>query len=702
MRRINYLFQMLVLAFVAPSCSSVDDLMSSEALAKKEIVTIEASIENDIETKTVFDGTKIYWKPGDEIKVFFLSDEAKFTSSNSENALTASFNGSITISGLIGSNEGESDDTYLWGLYPYREDAHSTGSSVTTTLPENQLGVVDSFADDLYITLARSNSFKLSFNNVLAGFRFTVTRSDISKVEFSGNNEEDLAGELTLSYGANEKPCVNNISNTKKTITLIPSVGDAFEANQLYYIVFAPTHFTNGFSVTMTTTDGKIGEFVYGSDVTFARNDIKRKVNMDTGVVFAMPDFEDIIPANNEIVYRTENDIKLALSWVDGESNIWKYNWHDDLNPDGESVFPSENVVIAKMVSHTYVNGVGRIVFDRDITRIPSYFFQKSNANIILIKFPDVVREIGKFIFYGQNQIRDFAFPYQLREIDDGAFSNISMPNELSISPYINKIGSRCFNCSNTSILRIRGTLTDCGSEAFFNTNNLQYIYSSQVLGGASNRGPVLYVNNKVVAVATAYPESYMCVPPSQTTLVSGDFSGNVSLYLGNASSNLCILDINCGVKPLAIRPSCTNLHGTRIVCGTLRFEGTTSWSDRGQDYGVFEGSNIKELILYSTARLMSRGDFADCKIEKVTIESGFQFDDSSHPFDSEGAPETNLMALYINMTTPPSPSHIDAFLWNATVSTIYVPSSSLSEYLDAWPSRWSNIVQGYTPSSIL
>lgn len=251
------------------------------------ITTIEASIADSDNgaTKTVrkSDG-KIYWNPSDEINVFFGTDKGKFTSSNTEDAAKASFNGSITISSVIGMNEGEDDDNCVWGLYPYNENATFDGTYVHTSLTNVQTGKAGSFADDLYITLAKSNSFKLSFYNTLAGIKFSIQKEGVRQITFSGNNDEILTGDMKLKFGDDERPVVSEITNGETSIILTPENG-TFTVGEYYYIVFAPTTFSKGFSLTFVTATEK-GEYTYNKSISFPRNMFGTLANADKDVSY--------------------------------------------------------------------------------------------------------------------------------------------------------------------------------------------------------------------------------------------------------------------------------------------------------------------------------------------------------------------------------------------------------------------------------
>lgn len=282
---------LVAISLLVVSCQSV----SIEDVDRNQEITIEAVFGDDNATKTVrneSDG-KIYWKPGDQINVFFGSETGVFTSSNTENVAKASFTGSITISSVIGLNEGEEDANCLWGLYPYNSSATFDGTHVNTTLSNAQTGIAGTFADDLYITLAKSNSFLMSFNNVLSGIKFSLVKEGITSIEFKGNNGEPLTGNLQLSYDSNTgKPTSSITGNAQTVITLTPE-GEAFETGKNYYIVFNPVTLSSGFTMTFYTATQK-ASFVYSSSMTFSRNVFKSRANIDSGLEYvSIPDAVD-------------------------------------------------------------------------------------------------------------------------------------------------------------------------------------------------------------------------------------------------------------------------------------------------------------------------------------------------------------------------------------------------------------------------
>ena len=292
MRRNILIINAALAAFAVLSSCQTNVVVESPFMEAPEIV---ASLETGIGSKSMISvdsegvGT-IYWTPSDDINVFYGTTSTKYTSRNTENALTAVFR----TNDIIGSTESASDN--IWGLYPYDDDAVCDGTAVTTTIPSTQYGVPDTFDDDLFPTLAHSETNALKFYNVCGGIKFSLSRNDITQITFRGNNSEDLAGSVSLTF-ANNLPAASVLSGETE-ITLLPKTGETFAQNTNYYLVMLPATLSGGFTMTFLTSDGSTGTFNYTtSAVTIKRSVFSRKANIDSFATFVAPvvniQFED-------------------------------------------------------------------------------------------------------------------------------------------------------------------------------------------------------------------------------------------------------------------------------------------------------------------------------------------------------------------------------------------------------------------------
>ena len=242
-------------------------LAIAASCTKTEIGSIEGTTAPEITASYGDNGTKttlitdddgvgtIWWKPADEINVFYETASAHYTSKNTENATTVAFG----TTDVIGFSEASQNN--IWGLYPYDEYAVCDGESVTTTISATQQGVAETFDDDLFTSLAHSNSTTMTFYNVLGGIKFSLSRNDIKCITFKGNNNEDIAGKVKLKMDENGKP-VAEVTGGEKAITITPKEGATFAQNTNYYLVMLPVVLSSGFTMTFETAT-EVGTFEY-------------------------------------------------------------------------------------------------------------------------------------------------------------------------------------------------------------------------------------------------------------------------------------------------------------------------------------------------------------------------------------------------------------------------------------------------------
>jgi len=202
------------------------------------------------DTKTVAQpGGEVLWSPNKEITIFYGSQtKGKFTSTNTSAAAKTTFKGSFDS--FEGAIEVGKEDPDFWAVYPYDESASCDGSSVTVSIPSVQTAVAASFDNNLFPCVARSTNLSLSFYNVCGGIMFTVSQDGIYSVTLKGNNNENLAGNVTVRLDENNKPIVDSVQTGSKEITVTAPDGKSFVPGTEYYFVSLPVYFSAGFSLS--------------------------------------------------------------------------------------------------------------------------------------------------------------------------------------------------------------------------------------------------------------------------------------------------------------------------------------------------------------------------------------------------------------------------------------------------------------------
>lgn len=301
MNRIGYLTIAVMSAVIALSGCADEVQPVTDGPRKVTITSITASAgEQEVESRTVLDGETLTssWLAGDAINVFFgASESSRFVCQEAGDV--AQFKGSIDV--VTGGGEGLDDETSLWGVYPYSDQTTCDGTGVTYTLPAVQEAKADTFADDLFPTLARSRNFYLSFYNVCGSFRFTVANADIVKVTLRGAAGEMIAGQARITMDT--EPVVSEILDGETELVMTAPGGGCFEVGKDYYFAVYPTDFQSGIVLTYYKAESK-AEYVYETAYSLKRNRFARFRDKDAGLTFepiTLNDWEDGENVKDEI-----------------------------------------------------------------------------------------------------------------------------------------------------------------------------------------------------------------------------------------------------------------------------------------------------------------------------------------------------------------------------------------------------------------
>ena len=164
----------------------------------------------------------------------------------------------------------------------------------------------------------------------------------------------------------------------------------------------------------------------------------------------------------------------------------------------------------ASIVSNTYKNGKGTILFDGPVTEIGSYAFQGC-SNLTSITIPDMVTSIGErafqdcsglSAFYGKfasednrclvidgiltyfapAELTEYTIPDSVTSIGNGAFGGCSSLTSVSIGNSVTLIGESAFyNCSSLTSVTIGNNITSIGNSAFDGCSSLTSVHISDL-----------------------------------------------------------------------------------------------------------------------------------------------------------------------------------------------------------------------------
>ena len=135
---------------------------------------------------------------------------------------------------------------------------------------------------------------------------------------------------------------------------------------------------------------------------------------------------------------------------------------------NGKVVTPyNSDVFGAVIVSNTYANGVGVIVFDRAVSSVGdhAFYYRYNLTNIVL---PDGVTSIEGAAFYDCDGLTNITIPNSVTSIGQSAFASCSSLTSITIPNSVTSIGASTFaNCDNLTSITIPNSVTSIGSWAF-------------------------------------------------------------------------------------------------------------------------------------------------------------------------------------------------------------------------------------------
>lgn len=244
MKQIKAILYLAVLTAMVSACSE-DELADNTQPSGK--VPMEFYANTDASTRTILTtDNAVHWEANDTISLFDP------TGANNQFSTTQS-GPSVTFTGKAAPVEG----TY-YALYPYDANAQIKGTTITTTLPAEQMARAGSFAQGLNPSVATADAqHNLCFKNVCALVKFTLDGSittTITKATLCGNNGEALAGTLTIDATASTPIAMADTSFGQTVIEL----NGPLTPGTTYYFVTAPASLSNGLTLSLYDDKGNV------------------------------------------------------------------------------------------------------------------------------------------------------------------------------------------------------------------------------------------------------------------------------------------------------------------------------------------------------------------------------------------------------------------------------------------------------------
>ena len=647
------------------------------------VITIKAVMaENNTRTVIQEGTTSVLWEQADEIKVFYDGIGSRFANQNTSPSGTAKFSGSLNV--VFGSNEGFSDSTPLWGLYPYRADATADNTSVTTTLPAEQTGRAGSFAKGMNITLGKSSSLVMGFYNVCGGIRFSLTQEGVKDVIFEGQNNENIAGKVKIAF-ADGVPAVQDVIEGQKTITLSAPSGGTFETGKWYYIVALPGTLANGFKMTFNT-DTQYATLKSSGAKTIKRGIFGSLADADEDLIYK--DKEGGDPQTGNIVF-ADPAAKYAC--------VTKY----DTNGDGEVSYEEAETVTSfdgLFTLWTTVKSFDEIRYFKNVHSLSGVF--NGCNKLVSITVPENITSLGTYAFSGCSALTSVALSSGISSIGEYSFYNCSSLISVDIPSDVAFIGKSAFQgCSSLATVELPAGITSIADYTFQDCVNL---CSVGIPSGMQSIGNGAFYNcSSLVEVV---------IPDAVSSLGEAVFSGCSSLSSVVLPSGITSIPKSCFENCVAMTsisiPSGVTSVGEkafyRVKMWRLEFPASVT------SLGQYSCGSAMCVILPSSTPVTAHGTcFFDVSgifvpahlIDMYKVMSGFESDTFKlHPLDAykERSEFTLVTSGIVDMGTSvkwaacnlgaTSPEELgDCYAWGET------EVSSYSSYSGDWDAYFDN-----------
>ena len=308
MKKIFLSLAMSVMAVAACQKPEIDQQFSED-----EHATFTASVESfDSQTKTSMTPEKhVVWSQNDRLAIFqgsTLADEYKVTDESAGKA-----NGTFSIvsdgSSLNGDFSAGTELPCNVAFYPYADGLSLVGAALEdegvayridgVVLPAEQTYAEGSFANGAFPMAAVTETMadhNLKFKNVLGALKLQLKGTQVVKfIRVEGNNGEVLSGSASVTaYSDNSVPAISMTAtdDASKSVTL--NCGDGVQLSAAvptsFLIALPPVVFTEGFTVTVTDSEGKVITLKARVENTILRSSILAMLEVELG------SFENIAP----------------------------------------------------------------------------------------------------------------------------------------------------------------------------------------------------------------------------------------------------------------------------------------------------------------------------------------------------------------------------------------------------------------------
>ncbi len=450
------------------SCATDEEVISTISTPDTFYASIEAPA-----TRTYADEAgKLLWTENDRLTVFMGNTYPR----------------QYKYTGVTGQNHGQFDDltdpsqvisgnalSTNYSIYPYAPNTTISNEGVINyTIPATQSYAENSFGlgANVMVAAAENKDDKfLSFKNLGGYFEFSLygTGTTVKSIEFKGNNDEDLAGAVKITATHEGNPTFEFVGEATKTLTLDcgegVELGDEANPTTFWFVVPAITY-SNGITITITDTEGKVMEKSTSKSIAIERSTIQP---LNAFLV----ETEEVIP-NNQIWYTSTDGNIVTPKYTNVFGTTYKSNVYE--NGKGVITFEEDVPYLGASVFYNCTT-LSSITIPNSVSIIGDSAFEGCQ-NLTSVVFSDSLTTINTNAFYECKNLTEINIPESVKEIKKSAFAKCSTLTNVNIPQNVNLIGKTAFTeCNLLSSVTIGSNVTNIEEDAFCYCKNLSTVY---------------------------------------------------------------------------------------------------------------------------------------------------------------------------------------------------------------------------------
>ncbi len=353
--------------------------------------------------------------------------------------------------------------------------------------PSSQQYQANSFAQESFAMVAVTNSVSdhsLKFKNVNGALKLQLCgECAVKRIILKGNNNEKLAGSSSITaYPGAKVPSITMSAEATGTITL--DCGDGVQLDPavptLFIISVPPTVFSNGFTVKVVDTEGKVMPIKAS-----VSNEIKRSSVLKMPVVtvpITSAGTENIVFEDDEMkelcvtAFDTDKDGELSYAEAAAVTDLYRMTLS---NKTFQTFNEFQYFTSVKTIPYSYFSScesLKEITFPNSITSIGNRAF-KECSNLTAVVMNEGITSIGSEAFYYCTSLTSITIPESVTSIDYGAFSECSSLTSITIPESVTEITNYTFyKCTSLTSITIPESVSQIMGSAFEDCTSLTSI----------------------------------------------------------------------------------------------------------------------------------------------------------------------------------------------------------------------------------